>query len=131
MQPFSLASSFSRGLSSIFLLCFITLFYFWNLKGDATPVTPPPPNRQCIRINIPWYNHEWQWQWARGESQRSLGSWSNTRHYKSPPWVSIGLQTYYRFICKDHVCILTSIVDTGLLHVFYCIMFRPSLKILY
>ena len=26
-----------------FLLCFITLFYFLNLKGGvATPVTPPP-----------------------------------------------------------------------------------------
>ena len=36
-------------LSLYFLLCFITLFYFWNLKeGGATPVTPPldPPMHQ-------------------------------------------------------------------------------------
>ena len=45
MQLF-LFSSFSRGLSSIFLLCLITLFYFLTLeRGVAIPVTPPldPP----------------------------------------------------------------------------------------
>ena len=81
--------SFSRGFSSIFCFVHFTLFYFWNLKGSATPATSKSllnGNASCYHLIVSNFR-DMLFTWPHG--QTALLNQYRYSHTENTPFNSV------------------------------------------